>query len=175
MGIDVSKAKLDVAWIDGKGKIKSLVFNNDAKGFAALLNWLAQRGCTPPGTQVCTEATGPHGEALCAFLCDEDWTVSMAKPARTKGFSQSGMVRNKTQKADVVLLARFAQTMQPEPSTPPPPEVRELRVLVDRLHALKDMHQQEANRLEAALNQPSMVALIEGHNAMAQRQHPGAG
>lgn len=32
-----------------------------------------------------------------------------------------------------------------------------------RLQALKDIHQQEANRLEAAFNQPSMVALIEGH------------
>jgi transposase len=59
VGIDVSKAKLDVARLDGKGKIKSHVFNNDAKGFAALLNWLSQRGCTPPGTQICTEATGP--------------------------------------------------------------------------------------------------------------------
>jgi transposase len=73
------------------------------------------------------------------------------------------MVRNKTDNADAVLLARFAQTMHPEPWTPPPPEVRELRALVDRLQALKDMHQQEANRLEAALNQPSIVALIEGH------------
>lgn len=163
VGIDVSKAKLDVARLDDKGKIKSHVFNNDAKGFAALLNWLSQRGCTPPDTQICTEATGPYGEALCTFLCDDGWTVSVVNPARIKGFAQSGMVRNKTDKADAALLARFAQTMHPEPWTPPPPEVRELRALVDRLQALKDMHQQEANRLEAALNQPSMVALIEGH------------
>jgi transposase len=172
VGIDVSKAKLDVARLDGKGKIKSHVFNNDAKGFAALLTWLDQRGCKPPATQICTEATGPYGEALCTFLCDQGWTVSVVNPARIKGFAQSGMVRNKTDKADAVLLARFAQTMQPEPWTPPPSEVRELRALVDRLQALKDMHQQEANRLEAALNQSSMVALIEDHMQCMRSANP---
>lgn len=163
VGVDVSKAKLDVALLDGKDKIKSHVFNNDAKGFEALRNWLSQRGCTPLSTHVCTEATGPYGEALCTYLCDEGWAVSMVNPARIKGFAQSGMVRNKTDRADAALLARFAQAMKPEPWTPPPPEVRELRALVDRLQALKDMHQQEANRLEAAFNQPSMATLIEGH------------
>lgn len=73
------------------------------------------------------------------------------------------MVRNKTDKADATLLAWFAQVMKPEPWTPPPPEVRELRALVDRLQALKGMRQQEANRLEAAFNQPSAVTLIDGH------------
>jgi transposase len=45
----------------------------------------------------------------------------------------------------------------------PPPEVRELRALVDRLHSLKEMHQQEANRLESALNQPGTRGSIESH------------
>ena len=163
VGIDVSKSKLDVARLDDKGKIKSHVFNNDAKGFVALLSWLEQRGCMPSRTQLCSEATGPYGEAMCTYLCDEGWSVSVVNPARIKGFAQSGMVRNKTDRADAVLLARFAQTMKPEPWTPAPPEVRELRALVDRLQALKDMHQQEANRLEAAANQPSMIDSIEGH------------
>ena len=163
VGIDVSKSKLDVVRLDDKGKIKSHVFNNDAKGFAALIAWMTQRACTPLSTQVCTEATGPYGEALCTFLCDQGWRVSVLNPARIKGFAQSTMVRNKTDRADAALLARFAQTMKPEAWTPAPLEVRQLRALVDRLQALKDMHQQEANRLEAAANQPSMTASIKGH------------
>lgn len=163
VGIDISKAKLDVVRLDGKGKIKSHVFNNDAKGFVALLHWLQQRGCAPQDTHICTEATGPYGQELCTFVCDEGWAVSVVNPVRIKGFAQSGMVRNKTDKADAALLARFAQTMQPEPWTPPPAQVRELRALVDRLQALKDMLQQEANRLEAAINQPSMAVLIQEH------------
>ena len=53
--------------------------------------------------------------------------------------------------------------MQPEPWVAPAPEVRQLRALVDRLHSLKEMHQQEANRFESAMNQPSMQASIQGH------------
>lgn len=163
VGIDVSKAKLDVARLDGRDKIKSRVFNNDATGFQALCNWLFQNGCTPLSTQICTEATGPYGEALCTWLCDQGWVVSMVNPARIKGFAQSTMARNKTDKADAALLARFAQAMKPQPWSPPPQEVRALRALVDRLQALKDMHQQEANRLEAAISQPTMAALIHEH------------
>ena len=45
----------------------------------------------------------------------------------------------------------------------PPLEVRELRALVERLQSLKEMHQQEANRLEAAMNQAGMRTSIESH------------
>jgi transposase len=41
--------------------------------------------------------------------------------------------------------------------------VRELRALVDRLQSLKEMHQQETNRLEAAMNQSGMRDSIESH------------
>jgi len=162
VGIDVAKSKLDVAWLDERGKIKNHVFSNDAKGHAALVVWLGQRtaGITP---RVCMEATGPYGEAPAVALADAGFVVSVVNPARVKGFAQSELVRNKTDRADAALLARFGQTMQPEPWVAPPAEVRELRALVDRLQSLKDMHQQEANRLEAAMNQDSMRASIESH------------
>lgn len=163
VGIDVAKSKLDVALLDARGKIKSHVFNNDAKGFVALLVWLKQRGCDSSLTKVCMEATGPYGEAAAMSLSDEGWFVSVVNPARIKGFAQSEMARNKTDKADAALLARFAQAMRPEAWLPPPQEIRELRALVDRLQALKGMHQQEANRMESALNQPGMQASISSH------------
>lgn len=163
VGIDVSKSKLDVALLDDNGKTKSHVFNNDAKGLAALLAWLQSRGCDKATTKVCMEATGPYSEAPATALSDDGWFVSVVNPARIKGFAQGQMVRNKTDQVDAALLARFAQTMQPEAWTPPPQEIRALRALVDRLQALKEMHQQEANRLEAALNQPSMQASIQSH------------
>ncbi len=93
-------------------------------------------------------------------LSDAGWFVSVVNPSRVKGFAQSEMARNKTDKADAGLLARFAQAIKPEAWTPPAQEVRELRALVDRLQALKEIQQQEANRLESALHQPSMQASI---------------
>ena len=42
---------------------------------------------------------------------------------------------------------------------------------MDLLQALRDMNQQAANRLEAALSQPGMEALIEGHWAEKDALH----
>jgi len=163
VGVDVAKSKLDVALLDERGKVKNHVFNNDAKGHAALMGWLGDRGGSPAHLRVCMEATGVYGEALAIALVDAGWCVSVVNPARIKGFAQSELVRNKTDRADAALLARFGQAMQPEPWVAPPLEVRQLRALVDRLQSLKEMHQQEANRLEAAINQAGMRESIQSH------------
>lgn len=163
VGIDVAKSKLDVALLDERGKLKNHVFANDAKGHAALIAWLQQRCDGLAQVRACMEATGPYGEAPAIALADEGIVVSVVNPARVKGFAQSELVRNKTDRADAALLARFGQTMRPEPWVAPAPAVRELRALVDRLHSLKEMHQQETNRLESAMNQPSMRASIDSH------------
>lgn len=163
VGIDVAKSKLDVALLDERGKFKNRVFANDAKGHAALIVWLRNWAGEDRDVRVCMEATGPYGEAPATALSDAGIVVSVVNPARIKGFAQSELLRNKTDRADAALLARFGQTMRPEPWVAPPLEVRALRALVDRLHSLKEMHQQEANRLEAALGQASMRASIEDH------------
>lgn len=163
VGIDVAKSKLDVAALDERGKIKSRVFDNDVKGHAALTVWLIDRAGAAALVHVCMEATGPYSEAPAIALADAGCVVSVVNPARIKGFAQSELVRNKTDSADAALLARFGQTMRPEPWVAPPLCVRELRALVDRLHSLKQMHQQEANRLEGAMSQPTMRASIDSH------------
>jgi len=163
VGIDVAKSKLDVALLDERGKVKSHVFANDAKGHAALIAWLHQRGGSPELVRVCMEATGCYSEAVAIALVDAGWRVSVVNPARIKGFAQGELLRNKTDQADAALLARFGLALQPEPWVAPPLELRQLRALVDRLQSLKEMHQQEANRLEAAMNQAGMRDSIESH------------
>ena len=93
---------------------KSHVFDNNAKGFGALIAWLKHRGCDLALTRVCMEATGPYSEAVSTTLSDAAWYVSVVNPSRVKGFAQSEMARNKTDKADGALLARFAQAMRPQ-------------------------------------------------------------
>lgn len=55
--------------------------------------------------------------------------------------------------------------MRPSLWTPPSPAWRELRAWVDRVQALKDMHQQESNRLEAhqASGQRLLVKAVQTH------------
>ncbi len=57
----------------------------------------------------------------------------------------------------------FCARLAPEPWQPAPLSVRELRALVERLLALKDMQQQEANRLEAQGDSAVLRTSIEAH------------
>lgn len=56
--------------------------------------------------------------------------------------------------------------------TPPSPAYRHLRALVERLQALKDMHQQETNRLEAhqACREVNIIPHVESHLAWLSEQ-----
>ncbi len=166
VGIDVSKRKLDVAATDLRGKCKNRVFSNDAQGVLELHRWLQERGLMQQSARLCMEATGPYSETAATALVDAGWVVSVVNPARVKGFAQGELSRNKTDRADAGLLMRFGAALQPQRWQPSPAELRQLRALVDRLQSLKDMHQQEANRLEACLAAQEDQALqssIEEH------------
>ena len=165
VGVDVSKRKLDVALMDERNKYKSRVFDNTAAGHGALLKWLVERGATAAGTRLCLESTGPYSEAPATALFDAGWSVSVVNPARVKGFAQGELVRNKTDRSDATLLARFCAAMEPDAWEPPPLEYRQLRALVDRLDALKEMHQQECNRLESheLAAQERAIASVQQH------------
>lgn len=163
VGIDVSKAKLDVCAVTGT-KFKTKVFPNTAGGHAVLLEWLADRQLGP-GAPIVLEATGPYSESVATALVDAGWFVSIVNPARVKGFAQSQLTRNKTDKADARLLSQFALRSELTPWQPPTRAARELRALIDRLGALQDMRQQERNRLEALAQgaQCSVRAMVQEH------------
>lgn len=174
IGIDVSKAKLDVALlkVDTMERPKSKVFANSVGGHKDLMRWLIERDVSPPQAHVCLEATGPYSETVAQSLVDAGWTVSVVNPSRIKGFAQGELARNKTDSADAALLARFCLAMRPEPWAPPPLEYRQLRAWVDRLQVLKDMRQQEANRVEAhhAASQDVLVASVNIHIEWLDKQ-----
>ena len=171
VGIDVSKRKLDCAVLLN-GKIKSKVVSNDRPGFALLNAWLQERGGVTDSTHLCMEATGPYSEQAALALVDFGWIVSVVNPARIKGFAMSELARNKTDRADAALLARFCAAMRPSVWTPPSPAYRQLRAMVERLQALKDMHQQEVNRLEAhhASGETTVLPNVKSHIAWLDQQ-----
>lgn len=164
VGIDVAKRKLDIALLVN-GKIKSKVVENTPAGHALLQHWLVEHGAPQIDTHICLEATGPYSEPVTTALVEAGWPVSIVNPARIKGFAQGELARNKTDRADAALLARFCAAMHPGVWAPPPPAWRELRAWVDRLQALKDMHQQESNRLEAhrASGHVFLVTAVQTH------------
>ena len=74
LGIDISKAKFDVALIQGNAKIKSKVFGNNPEGFAELQAWLNLQSVT--NLHSCMEATSTYGNALARFLVEAGYKVS---------------------------------------------------------------------------------------------------
>ena len=164
VGIDVAKKKVDL-FVVCNGKGKSKVFDNTPAGHRELQSWLDERGFLPATTQVCLEATGPYSEVLAITLVRCGWKVSVVNPARIKGFAQSELARNKTDRADAALLARFCAALRPALWVPPSAAFRQLRAWVDRLQALKDMRQQEMNRIEAlvASEQNDVVVHVKSH------------
>ena len=148
VGIDVSKKKLDIVLlIDGKTRAK--VVDNSAAGHQMLLAWLEKSKVSTSGLHVCMESTGVYSEPVALALHKAGITVSVVNPGCIKGFGHSENIRNKNDIIDAGLIARYCAAMRPEPWVPPPLEQRQLRAWSQRVQTLKDIRQQEENRLEA--------------------------
>jgi transposase len=160
LGIDISKAKFDVALLVA-GKVKKThIFENAPDGFKALSSWLLKQGITT--VAACMEATGCYGDALATYLYDQGFVVSVVNPAQIKSFGGAQLKRAKTDKADAKLIAQFYQQMSPDHWSPPPLHVRELQALVQRLSALAQMEGQEQNRMDTApaVIRPSIATVL---------------
>jgi transposase len=161
LGIDVAKRTFDVALLDETGKLRHKQFPNRVEGFTALMTWLTKQGAME--LHACLEATGTYSYALAQHLYEAGHRVSVVNPLRVHAFAKSQLSRNKTDKADASLIARFCQSQQPELWTPTPPQLRELQALVRHLDSLLETRQQQSNRLEVqstASVQHSLEALI---------------
>jgi transposase len=163
LGIDVAKAKLDVALQLADGKVRSKVVDNHHAGFMALTDWIAKhhRAASPDRLHVCMEATGVYWEAVAEYLADQGHTVSVVNPAQIKAFGSSQLIRTKTDKVDARLIAAYCAVHRPSAWVAPTANVRELRALIARRDALVAMVTQEKNRLYVARD--SVRADIERH------------
>lgn len=159
LGIDIAKAKFDVALLTPDGKIRRKSCANTPAGFADLARWLARHGGT--AVHAALEATGTYGDALALYLHEAGHVVSVLNPAIIHAYAASQLSRAKTDTVDAALIARYTATHQPPAWTPAPREIRELQALVRRLDALQGMRTQETNRLAAGPLVAAVQASIE--------------
>lgn len=145
LGIDVSKAKVDVA-LSVTQKFRTKVFDNSPKGYAELDIWLQRYGVQQ--VHACMEATHVYWEELALHLTQRGHHVAVINPALAKAHAQSLGLRTKTDAVDAKMLADFARTKQPPAWQPPSAAQQRLRALVRRHQALVDMQTQEKNRCE---------------------------
>jgi transposase len=142
IGIDVSKATLDVAVHEGS--LQQVA--NDAAGIAKLV---AQWRTAPP-TLVVLEATGVYHHSVTAALLAAAVPVVVVNPRQVRDFARSTGQLAKTDRLDAQVLARFAAVVQPEVRPLADEATHELAALVDRRRQLVDMLTAEKNRLAIA-------------------------
>lgn len=160
LGIDIAKKKIDVVLLfENKSLAKQ--FENSTKGFKLLQAWLKSLHIAQ--VHACLEATGSYGEAVAQFLFENNHPVSIVNPFVIKGYAQSKLQRNKTDKADARLIATYCAKENPPLWSPPKPEVAELQALTRRIETLTEMLQMEKNRLETAPSKtkPSITRIIK--------------
>lgn len=146
VGIDVGKTWLDVAWLPattGPARVA-----NTTDGITGLVATLQR---TPP-TLIVFEATGAYHRPLLAALLAAKLPVAVLNPAQLKAFRQACLGRQKTDRADAQLLARFAQVHGAElPRTTPSTEQEtQLRGLVHYREGLVATQTRLRNRGHAA-------------------------
>lgn len=165
LGIDVAKAKFDVHLGTGQ-QGRHAIFANTEAGFAELQAWLVRYRADPAaGLHACMEATGNWALDLGAFLHAQGVTVSIVNPARIKAFGGAELVRNKTDKLDAALIARFCRAHTPPAWTPPASALRDLREMVRRCEALKAARTEELSRRKAGFASVVVAASIQAHIA----------
>lgn len=159
VGVDVAKAKVDVALVLPQGKWRNKVVANSAAGFEELRAWLAQHGVDH--AHVCMEATGVYWERLAEYLGDHGFEVSVVNPAQIKAYAGAMGVRTKTDRVDAKVIAQFCADRSPTVWRLPSKAVRRLRALVARRQALLDLRTEETNRLEVTATEEVRQSIEE--------------
>jgi transposase len=140
IGIDVSKAQLDVA-VGEAGEFWSA--GNDEVGIAKTVDRL---GRLKP-ERVVVESTGGLERQIVSQLIVGGVSVALFNPQRVREFAKSTGLLAKTDRLDARLLAHFGQAVKPAATCLPSEEEQILSALIARRRQLIDMRTAETNRL----------------------------
>lgn len=154
VGIDVSKAQLDVA-IRPTGEKES--FANDKAGIKALVKRLAK---IEP-TLIVLEATGGYERQVTRALVSADLPVVVVNPRQVRDFAKATGQLAKTDSIDAAVLAHFAEVIRPELRPLPDVVTLELRALTARRRQILEMIAAENNRL--AMTSKAVAKRIDAH------------
>ncbi|MCU1191226.1 IS110-like element ISStma6 family transposase [Stenotrophomonas maltophilia] len=156
IGIDVSKATLDVA-VHGE---QFRQFSNDKRGFVRLIRWLK----TWPIKQVVLEASGGYERAALDVLHAAGLPMVRINPARARRFAQGTGRAAKTDRLDATVLAQMAHLLPLTRYVPPAPWQQGLAEFAQCRRQLVQMRVSEMQRLRRLVD-PDLIAMKQRHIA----------
>lgn len=168
VGIDVAKARLDVAARprdpDADPALVAWAVANDDDGIAALVAAL-----TPsPPTLIVLEATGGLEHPAAAALAVAKLPVAVVNPRHVRDFARADGHRAKTDALDAALLARFAAVMRPPARPVADAEAQLLGAVLARRRQVQAMLIAEKQRRHTAL--PAVRAGLQRHIAWLETE-----
>jgi transposase len=140
VGIDVSKARLDVA-VRPSGHSESVT--NDQGGIKTLVKRLGEI----QAALIVLEATGGFERQITRALVNAELPVVVINPRQVRDFAKATGQLAKTDRIDALVLAHFAEAVRPALRPLPDEVTLELRALIARRRHLTEMIVAERNRL----------------------------
>ena len=161
IGIDISKLTFDAAYkLNSRYEHKQ--FANTLKGFDALHHWANK---SKKEIFICLEATGVYSFSLAQYLSQQKSNVMVVNPIITHAFFKMELNRNKTDKADAQLIARYCEyavlngDFKKKLYQPKGKDYEAIQRLVTRCDRLEKSKTQEKNRLEASTNKQASCSI----------------
>lgn len=161
VGIDVSKANLDVACWKSKEYKR---YSNNPKGIQDLVEWLKEL----QPELIVLEATGGLELPLVVELAYAKMPVAVVNPRRIREFARSIGQLAKTDKLDAKVIAHFGSATHPEARKIPTQEEEKLSALMTRRRQVIEMLTAERNRLHSA--RFAMQERIEMHITWLEKE-----
>lgn len=143
VGIDVSKAQLDVA--ERPSGERAVILHTE-QDIAALVE---QLGARRPACVV-LEATGGLQAPLASALAIAGIPVAVVNPRQVRDFARATGQLAKTDAIDAQILARFAEAVRPAPRPLPDEATQEFSALLTRRRQLIEMLVAEQHRMRTA-------------------------
>ena len=143
VGIDVSKAHLDVAVRPDGIEWRSPNTDTGAREAANKLKDLDP-------DLVVLEATGGMEIPAASALAVLGVPIAVVNPRQVRDFAKSTGRLAKTDALDARVLAHFAEAVRPEPRPLPDEQARQLSALLSRRRQISEMLTAERNRLQSA-------------------------
>jgi transposase len=162
VGIDVSKAALDVA-LTPDAKVRR--YHNTPAGRRSLATALTKAA----PARIVLEATGGYEHPLLRTLIQAGLPAVRVNPRQVRDFAKATGVLAKTDAIDARVLSRFASAVEPVHRPLPSPEQERLGRLQARREQIVGLRTAERNRLEQATD-PLIKRTIQAVIRTLERQ-----